>query len=43
MVSDDRQGIGIEGSDLVLTIQLTFQDLPYSTVVFGWADFLVAS
>lgn len=29
-VSDQQQGIGIEVSDLVLTIQLTFQDLLYS-------------
>ena len=29
-VSDDGWGIGVDGLDLVLTIQPTSQDLPYS-------------
>ena len=35
-VSEDGQGIGVEGSDLVLIINfLTSLDLPYFTQVFG--------
>jgi len=29
-VSDELQDIGVDGSDFVLPIQLTLQDLPYS-------------
>ena len=29
-VSDDGKVVGVDGLDLVLTIQLTSQDLPYS-------------
>lgn len=29
-VTDHQQGIGVDASDLALTIQLTFQDLLYS-------------
>jgi len=43
-ISDDWQGICVDGLDFVLSIQLTFQDLPSSLygdlVVIG---FLVAS
>ena len=35
-VSDDRQGVGVDSSDLVLPIQLTLQDMPYSLDVFGF-------
>ena len=34
-VPDDRKGIDVDSLGLVLTIQLTSQEPPYSTQVFG--------
>lgn len=42
-VTDDRQGIGVDCLDVVLPIQLTPKNLPYSLLVFGGCNFLVAS
>ena len=42
-VSDDGQGIGVDGLDLVLTIQLTPQDLLTLHRYLAVGDFLVAS
>lgn len=38
-VSDGRQGAGVDCPDLVLPIQLTPQDLPYSLQIFGGCRF----
>lgn len=40
-VSDDQQGAGFDCSDLVLTIQLTLQDLPYLPLVFDSSCWLM--
>lgn len=38
-VSDHRQGVGVDCSDLVFPIQLTLQDLPHPLQVFGGCGF----
>ncbi|KAL4009395.1 hypothetical protein ACER0C_003247 [Sarotherodon galilaeus] len=38
-VPDHGQGVGVDGPDLVLTVQLTPQDLPYPLQVLGGCSF----